>query len=378
MTQTTGERIAIHRRRRGLGQAAVAGLIGRSESWLSQVERGVRGVDSYRVLQDLARVLRVDIAILADPQPTAGSDRGRNADVRLSAVERALLLGTGDASVPDAGTVEAVHADYQAARYDLVLDVLPGLIGGLDRTPDPAIVTAGYTVVAKTLSKVGAADLALMAADRAWAAARRSGDPADVGMAVYQVVCALLPTSRAVLAEESAVDTARLLGGSADPAVASVTGALWLLGAIAAARRGDREAAERRLERAASLADRLGRAAGTSAGPRCAPRRSGRRRAVTRPLTLVVCGAPLAARTAELAEALAERWTVSTVVSDAAPTGGARCHGLPIVRVRTRSWRAPCRSTPPTRSPPGSWTRRPQGRSATRSARAFRSWRYRW
>ncbi len=39
---------------------------------------------------------------------------------------------------------------------------------------------------------------------------------------------------------------------------------------------------------------------------------------MTRPLTLVVCGAPLASRTPELAEALAERWTVSTVVSDAA------------------------------------------------------------
>ncbi len=38
----------------------------------------------------------------------------------------------------------------------------------------------------------------------------------------------------------------------------SVTGALWLLGAIAAARRGDREAAQWRLEQAAALADRLG------------------------------------------------------------------------------------------------------------------------
>ncbi|WP_342793508.1 helix-turn-helix domain-containing protein [Pseudonocardia hierapolitana] len=32
--------MALHRGCRGLGQAAVAGLVGRSESWLSQVERG--------------------------------------------------------------------------------------------------------------------------------------------------------------------------------------------------------------------------------------------------------------------------------------------------------------------------------------------------
>jgi transcriptional regulator with XRE-family HTH domain len=40
-----GERVGAYRRRRGLSQAALAGLVGRSESWLSQVERGVRSVD---------------------------------------------------------------------------------------------------------------------------------------------------------------------------------------------------------------------------------------------------------------------------------------------------------------------------------------------
>jgi hypothetical protein len=36
------------------------------------------------------------------------------------------------------------------------------------------------------------------------------------------------------------------------------------------------------------------------------------------PLTLVVCGAPLAARAAEVVDALNSRWSVSTVVTDAA------------------------------------------------------------
>src|SRR5690349_15722098 len=56
-----GPRIARARRRRGLSQAVLAGLIGRSESWLSQVERGKRGLDSHSVLVRLAEVLRVDI-----------------------------------------------------------------------------------------------------------------------------------------------------------------------------------------------------------------------------------------------------------------------------------------------------------------------------
>ncbi|MFD1536235.1 helix-turn-helix domain-containing protein [Nonomuraea guangzhouensis] len=70
-----GRRVARQRRRRGLSQQAVAGLIGRSESWLSQVERGVRRVDSHSVLVELAHVLRVSVAELTDVAHQAGESR---------------------------------------------------------------------------------------------------------------------------------------------------------------------------------------------------------------------------------------------------------------------------------------------------------------
>ena len=62
-----GARIARARRRRGLSQSVLAGLVGRSESWLSQVERGKRGVDSYVVLTRMAEVLRVEVEELTGP-----------------------------------------------------------------------------------------------------------------------------------------------------------------------------------------------------------------------------------------------------------------------------------------------------------------------
>ena len=62
VTGTIEERIAAYRRRRGLSQAVLAGLVGRSESWLSQVERGVRSVDSLSVILDLAQALKVEPA----------------------------------------------------------------------------------------------------------------------------------------------------------------------------------------------------------------------------------------------------------------------------------------------------------------------------
>jgi hypothetical protein len=213
-------------------------------------------VDSYTVLRDLARVLRVDISALTGTEPRSAATPAN--DQQLDAIERALLAGIADDVVPDVNNaVPDLHHAYQAADYGEVLAALPSMIVALDGQ-EPSLVAAGYTVVAKTLTKIGAYDLALVAADRARAAAERSGDSADVGMAVYQVVCALLPTPRGALAEELAVGTAAHLEGDADAAVCSVAGALWLIAAVAAARRTDSAAAGERLDRAERLADRIG------------------------------------------------------------------------------------------------------------------------
>lgn len=55
---TFGERIAHRRQELGLSQAELAALVERSESWVSQVERGVREVDRLSVRMRLAAALR--------------------------------------------------------------------------------------------------------------------------------------------------------------------------------------------------------------------------------------------------------------------------------------------------------------------------------
>ncbi len=54
-----GQRIVRFRRRRGISQVVLAGLLGRSESWVSKAERGERGLDRLSVIEELARVLDV-------------------------------------------------------------------------------------------------------------------------------------------------------------------------------------------------------------------------------------------------------------------------------------------------------------------------------
>ncbi|WP_262391320.1 helix-turn-helix domain-containing protein [Nocardiopsis sp. CNR-923] len=64
-----GRKVAQNRKRRGLSQREFAGLVGRSEAWVSQVERGVRKVDRMVVLEKLAEVLEIPVSELAAEAP---------------------------------------------------------------------------------------------------------------------------------------------------------------------------------------------------------------------------------------------------------------------------------------------------------------------
>ncbi|MEU3623214.1 hypothetical protein BS329_17000 [Amycolatopsis coloradensis] len=64
---TVGERIEALRRRRGLSRKTLAGLVGRSQEWLRQVEKGSRRMDSIEVLVRMSEVLRVSDSSLLLP-----------------------------------------------------------------------------------------------------------------------------------------------------------------------------------------------------------------------------------------------------------------------------------------------------------------------
>ncbi len=68
-----GRKIAFNRKRRGLSQKEFAGLLGRSEAWVSQVERGVRRIDRMTVLEKVADVLELPVAELAAEAPIVAS-----------------------------------------------------------------------------------------------------------------------------------------------------------------------------------------------------------------------------------------------------------------------------------------------------------------
>lgn len=270
---------------------AGSGLIGRSESWLSQVERGIRSVDRLSVLLDIARIVHVDVESLTG-RPWQLAPNGAAVAQGLDTVRQVMirydhLLGAQAPVLPPLPDLHAqvvtLHQDYQAARYETVVRQLPDLITLIDGVPRIAVdqrretlctYVSAYVGAAKLLTKLRVTDLAVVAADRAATIAVEADSLGAQGMAAYQVVCALLRQDHTDEAELLAVRMAETIHRSVTaqtPTLASVAGALWLIAAVAAARRTDRSEAWARLS---VLLDCSARTP-TTPGPRSARRTSG-------------------------------------------------------------------------------------------------------
>ncbi|TDC83088.1 XRE family transcriptional regulator [Micromonospora sp. KC606] len=244
-----GRRVARWRVRRRMTQQMLADRLGKSKSWVDKVERGVRGLDRYSVIQEIAEVLRVDPAILLDPcQPPPTTATGLDG---VDAVRAALArYHHQPARTVPTGQVRrhVAHAwlTYQHAHYAQLLRALPALLDAAHATP--ALLVPAYRITASVLVKLGEADLGWLAADRAVTAA--AGDPIRTGTATIAVAQALRALGRDRLALTAAVAAT---GTAAEEAV---RGTLLLQAGLAAAGCGDGHRADDLTDHAAVLANR--------------------------------------------------------------------------------------------------------------------------
>ena len=294
--QLVGKRIAYHRKRLGLSQIEFAGLVGRSESWVSQVERGVRPVDRMSVLQRVADVLSVSVAELR------GDDEAPDLDERPEAFDTIRLALTGHPAIGSVlGTVKLTaparqmdvlqrqHADVwelvHGSRYAELAPILAALIPGLEtatRTADSEevrdeareLLGDTYQATAAMMVKIGETDAAWIAADRAGFCAETAGSPLAVAAACSGWHTSSSPSARSTRPTTSQPATAAALEpkitSTAEPEVLSLYGALHLVLAVAAARDNKRREAREHLDTASQIADQLGQDRddyGTEFGP---------------------------------------------------------------------------------------------------------------
>ncbi|WP_346074301.1 helix-turn-helix domain-containing protein [Saccharopolyspora thermophila] len=279
-----GERVAFYRRRRGMSQALLAGLMGRSEDWVSKVERGERQVNRIDVLVELARQLRVTLNDLLG-EPVLFEDENSNDDVpavrdALMSPQRLSRTLFGDVLQPEyvdpepvARVTEEAWHQYQNGAVGHVIGVLPGLIKSAQQLESGAAGRPGYArrayavsarihhLAATTLSKVGEADLSWIAAERAMQAADQAEDPLVLASAARAGTHALLAVGRFDEALSLGETAARWMAPAlreGDPGALSLYGMLFLRTAVAAARRQDRRTATELLNQASTAAERLG------------------------------------------------------------------------------------------------------------------------
>ncbi|MEV4754927.1 helix-turn-helix domain-containing protein [Micromonospora sp. NPDC049559] len=290
LTMPIGQRVAYWRHGRGLTQQLLADQLGRSKSWVEKVERGVRTLDRFSVLQQVAGALRIDVQLLLAAGSGAGSGSsgggGGGGPARLdwdalrTALERyppASWCLDRDLPQPDLRelrkAVDHAWLGFQHAGYDLLVRSLPGLLqhaqaadahhhrNGDEAGRDAAhLLGQAYQIASSVLRKLGAPELAWLAADRATAVSARADDPLLAGVAASRAGNALLALGRTRSALEAQLTVAHRLapGGPAptEPAGLAVHGQLLLQAAMAAARQGEGEMVRELLhaaERAAAV-----------------------------------------------------------------------------------------------------------------------------
>lgn len=280
---SVGERIRHYRERQGVTQLAVSAQVGRSENWLSKVERGILPVDSFSVLMRMAEVLGCPMAdLVGQPLRGAITDTPRHGSVAgIRAAMTGLPATRGDRLGAPVLSADAVGRrveeawgiyDGDKARYARLGPVLPELIGHAHRTARTAgadddaaaarrALISVHHLLQVYLKRLGERELSYLAADRALAMATDLGDLVWAGASTWNLGAIMLNRGEGDLAldlvrEMIAVMTP--IPDDASPQYVSVYGALHLVAVIACARSGQSGRGWDYLRQAEVIAQRLG------------------------------------------------------------------------------------------------------------------------
>ncbi|WP_046469408.1 helix-turn-helix domain-containing protein [Allosalinactinospora lopnorensis] len=275
-----GRKIAQHRKRRGLSQREFANLVGRSEAWVSQVERGVRKIDRMSVLETLAEVLEVPVSDLAAEAPivaSAAEEPPGGSRLRLvlsgaHALNAMLRTEQPHVEIEELRQrVEQAWALTHESRYLDLTELLEGLVPALEAAARSVpngerrelfrLLNATYQACSSALSKLGEFEAAWIAADRSITAAERAEDPLLMAAGEFRLCLTFLGAGHFDQVEATASTACEALSALVDqgpPEAISLFGALTLQRAVAAARRNEATGAYRNIAHARSIAERLG------------------------------------------------------------------------------------------------------------------------
>jgi len=276
--KTIGERLQILRERTGKTRVTVAGLVGRSEQWLKDIEKGRRGAPHLDMLLRLGDVLGVRslTEITGDNDLMLATER-RTLHPIVPAIREAME------SVELNSLTPSITAEELATRVERAWrlwhssnrpradagEMLPAIIRegrrairtleGDDRRTAAAALSGAYALSEQVLAWVSDAPLLWLAADRCMSAAQIADDPKTLASAAWVTGNVWRSTGREDDAWHLTQDAATMLEPHMDddlPARA-LWGACQLHSAITAARVGREGDALRCVDEAKAVARAL-------------------------------------------------------------------------------------------------------------------------
>lgn len=283
-----GARVADLRKQRGLTQNELAAAIGRTSSWLSQVERGIQPVNRLDVLRLLADGLGVPLQVLQpdapltppEPEPTPAETNdldqarliisGHSAlDVLLQPREDFRPSTMEDLRSATERIWELTHTDQFAELSAALGPLVPRLERASRTAPDEyraelhGLLARTYQALAAAFVRQNEADAAWVAADRAIREAEMSGEPLGVFAGIYRLAHAFVRLKHLDQAEHAAATAVNALqrhvtDHEPTPQQLSVLGSLHLMLALIHARSGERAAARQQINKAREVASQLG------------------------------------------------------------------------------------------------------------------------
>ncbi|MGX2996788.1 helix-turn-helix domain-containing protein [Streptomyces sp. JNUCC 64] len=275
---TFGQRLRLHRERRGMSRPVLGGLVGRSAEWVKALERGRLNVPRLPLLLRLAEALGVpDLSELTGDERVASATYTKAAHPALPTVRDALTAFRFDTAEEPEPVVTLETRVRRAWRLwhgpgdhrTNVARVLPALLAdcryaaraleGADRRRALAALAQTYHLTQLYLSFQPAPELVVLTGDRAMAAAQEADSPRSMAAASWYMNHVFRDAGERHEARvDLAMRAADLLVPDQGPEQLARWGLLHLAVALSFAKAGRKGEAERSWDRADAAARRLG------------------------------------------------------------------------------------------------------------------------
>ncbi|WP_153814020.1 helix-turn-helix transcriptional regulator [Streptomyces sp. SUK 48] len=272
-----GRRARRARLRLGMTQADLAAALGKTQGWVSKMERGLIELDRVSLLNRLASELHIHPNDLIG-RPYSSSPAENQWQVVAAAITRELrrydLAPVFDGTPRPARRLwqetARLHRLRDAAANVAIMEVLPDLFRearalaevatGHEREEAFAIYAVCCKFAHTAAHALGHPELVAMACERAAWSARQSADPVLPAVADWMRVWDMWATADwddAIALSDKAIRSVQQAYDQGEPLALRAWGSLQLRAAVSAARAGHSAEAEDRVSHARTAADRL-------------------------------------------------------------------------------------------------------------------------